>query len=270
MKIASLALQTDLMLAGWDGAVDDRGDHVVVSTPSSPGFYFGNFVAFPGPPEQGSAARWIETFRGAFAHDPAIEHVCLRWDSTDGELGAIDPFVRSGFVLDKSVALTATDVQQPARVPAAEIRAIASDDEWAAVTRLQIATAEETHGVDSTGWQTQQVDRYRRFVAAGRGVWLGAFVDGRLAADLGVFVENGVGRFQAVETHPDFRRRGLCAALVHRASRTAFDRLGARVLVLVADPDYHAARVYESVGFRPTQRGAAVYRHAPGVKAAAR
>lgn len=254
------------MIAGWDGRVEDRGEFVVVSTPSSPGFYFGNFVAFPSPPEAGCADRWIETFRSAFAHDPAVTHVCLRWDGTRGELGAIEPFVEGGFVVDKSVALTASEVTRPRHTPDAEIRPVVTDDDWAAVTRLQIATAEETHGVDSTGWQTQQVARYRRFVAGGKGVWLGAFVEGRLAADLGVFVAGGVGRFQAVETDPAYRRRGLCATLIHRASRLAFDELGAGVLVLVADPDYHAARVYESVGFRPTERGAAVYRHGPGTR----
>jgi len=73
-------------------------------------------------------------------------------------------------------------------------------------------------------------------------------------ADLGVFVERGVGRYQAVGTHPDFRRRGICGALVHQAGQYAFERLGAETLVMVADEAYHAARIYESVGFQPTER----------------
>jgi hypothetical protein len=30
--------------------------------------------------------------------------------------------------------------------------------------------------------------------------------------------------------------------------------MGAQTLVIVADEDYHAAKIYESVGFAPTQR----------------
>ena len=55
-----------------------------------------------------------------------------------------------------------------------------------------------------------QIARYRQFVREGRGAWFGAFSKGTLAADMGVFVERGLGRFQAVETATAFRRRGLC------------------------------------------------------------
>jgi 1-aminocyclopropane-1-carboxylate deaminase len=56
-----------------------------------------------------------------------------------------------------------------------------------------------------------------------------------------------------VETHPDFRGRGLAGTLVHRVSGYGFDELGARTLVMVADPDYLAIRVYRSVGFADTE-----------------
>jgi hypothetical protein len=103
--------------------------------------------------------------------------------------------------------------------------------------------------------------RYRRLVRAGYGVWLGAFLWGELAADLGIFVGDGVARFQAVETAPRFRRRGLCGTLVAHAGRLALEQLGARKLVIVADPADGAARIYETVGFRPSERTAAVWCH---------
>ncbi|MDQ1619786.1 MAG: hypothetical protein QOE19_2355, partial [Actinomycetota bacterium] len=36
---------------------------------------------------------------------------------------------------------------------------------------------------------------------------------------------------------------------VHHVSRYGFDEVGATTLVMVADPDYLAIRVYRSVGF---------------------
>ena len=64
---------------------------------------------------------------------------------------------------------------------------------------------------------------------------------------------DGLARFQSVETHPDFRGRGLAGTLVHRVSGYGFGELGARTLVMVADPDYLAVRIYRSVGFADTE-----------------
>jgi predicted GNAT family acetyltransferase len=96
--------------------------------------------------------------------------------------------------------------------------------------------------------------RYRRMGQAGLGEWFGAFLDGRLVADLGVFTDGSVGRFQSVGTHPGYRRRGICGTLVHQASRHAFERIGVETLVMVADEHYFAAKIYESVGFQRTEK----------------
>lgn len=85
---------------------------------------------------------------------------------------------------------------------------------------------------------------------AGLGLWFGAFLENRLVADLGVFTAGRIGRFQQVGTHPDYRRRGICGALVYQASRYAFDQMKLETLVMVADENYHAAKIYESVGFQ--------------------
>jgi GNAT superfamily N-acetyltransferase len=91
----------------------------------------------------------------------------------------------------------------------------------------------------------------RSLVEQGRGVWWGAFVDGVLASSLGVFGAGaGLARYQDVETHPAYRRRGLATALVQAAGRHALAELGARRLVIVADPDDDAVRVYRRAGFR--------------------
>jgi ribosomal protein S18 acetylase RimI-like enzyme len=63
---------------------------------------------------------------------------------------------------------------------------------------------------------------------------------------------NGVGEFEPVGTHPDYRRRGLGAAVC----RYALIRLreeGARQAIVYAggrDEDERSRALYESVGFR--------------------
>ena len=80
-----------------------------------------------------------------------------------------------------------------------------------------------------------------------------------MVSGLGLFrASDGLARFQSVETHPDARGRGLAGTLVYHVSRYGFETLGADTLVMVADPDYLAIRVYRSVGFNESEYQAQV------------
>ena len=104
----------------------------------------------------------------------------------------------------------------------------------------------------------------RGLAEAGRGSWFGAFQHDRLAAQLGLFSDGGpIVRYQNVETHPSARRRGLAGTLVYRAGRYGLDTLGARALVMVADPGYSAIRIYRSVGFTDRETQVQLQRESP-------
>jgi hypothetical protein len=262
-RVRSLGCRTDLMLIGWDGAVDDV-DGAIRARSSNPEFYFGNFLLFDDAPRPGDAARWIAQFQAAFAADPRITHVCLRWDRPDGARGAADEFVDYGFEIEETVVMTTTAPRHPpTETRDVVLRRIESDADWAATIALQTATMTELWGVHAAAFVSRQMLRYRRFVSERRGAWFGAFVGDELAADMGVFVDNGLARFQAVETGFAFRRRGICGTLIHYASKVALDELGAEQLVMVGLPD-HTARIYASAGFEQHERLVAVVRRPTG------
>jgi len=98
-------------------------------------------------------------------------------------------------------------------------------------------------------------------VRHGHGAWFGAFVDGVIRAELGIFTDGeGIARYQFVGTHPDFRRRGLTSALVASAGQWALASLpGVRELVIIADAGGPAARIYRRVGFRDQEWQAQLY-----------
>ena len=77
---------------------------------------------------------------------------------------------------------------------------------------------------------------------------------------MGLFVEDGIGRFQSVKTHPGYRRRGICGTMVYAIARRGLETMGAETLVMIADAEYHAAKIYQSVGLRPTERIVSVER----------
>lgn len=256
MIIHSLGYRTDLFFPRFDGEVIDRTDYLVVRTPANPTFYWGNFLLFPAPPAPGDFERWRSLFAREIGVPPTVCHFAFGWDGTAGETGEIAAFLAAGFSLDETVVLTARGVQRPDKYnEEVEVRALTEDWEWEAALLNQIACRDPEH--EEGGYvlySARKMDRYRAMVRAGWGAWFGAFLGERLVGDAGVFVEGGVGRFQSVGTHPDFRRRGVCGALVHQAALFALGTIGAGTLVMVADAHYHAARIYESVGFAAAER----------------
>lgn len=255
MKVQSLGRRTDLFFPQFDGEILDRGDYLVIITPSNPMFYWGNFLLFQNPPGPGDFERWNALFDREIRARQSTEHTAFTWDTVHGEMGEAGPFVEAGFDLFQSVVLSTRQVQVPPKYnDEVEIRPLTEDWEWAQATQNQVECREA--GFSLQGYQVfkqNQMDRYRRMVRAGLGAWFGAFLEGQLVADLGVFAREKIGRFQSVGTHPAYRRRGICGALVYQASRYAFEHLGAETLVMVADENYHAAKIYESVGFAPTE-----------------
>ena len=128
-------------------------------------------------------------------------------------------------------------------------------------------------------FRERQMARYGAMQRAGLGHWFGVFArtggggegDHRevLVADCGLFRDaalgHTLGRFQFVSTHPAWRRRGLCRALIDHVCRHGFDAMGLHTLVIVADPDDVAIGLYESVGF---ERGTSTWHieRKPGAK----
>jgi ribosomal protein S18 acetylase RimI-like enzyme len=262
VDIRSLGLRTELALRTLSGSVvEDRGDHLVIRTPDNPTFWWGSCLALQQPPaDVASARRWLSTFEQEL---PGAAHRTFWVDGTDGTSADLEPFVALGFTADASVVMTATTVHPPPRPNGlATYRPLTTDADWAQQVRLTMAGEEATHDL---GYCTAKAASDRRMADAGHGRWYGAFVAGRLVCSMGLFTASpGLARFQSVKTHPDHRGQGLAGTLTHVVARFGLDELGARTLVMVADPSYLAIRVYRSVGFNDTEVLLAAERR-PGV-----
>ncbi|WP_218851393.1 GNAT family N-acetyltransferase [Nocardioides panaciterrulae] len=250
VDVRSLGYRTDLALLQLDGSVvEDRGTHLVVRTPANPSFHWGNFLLLATPPQPGSGRFWLERFEQEF---PGLQHRALGVDGTTGSTDDLAALAEVGLEADASSVMTATSVHAPPHPhPTAVVRPLVSDDDWAQQVALAVAGEPEHY---SEEFATSRAAAHRRNVETGHGQWFGAFLDGRLSSSLGIFTAGeGLARFQEVKTHPEARGQGLAGTLVHAASRHALDEMGARTLVMVADPGYLAIRVYRSVGFADTE-----------------
>ncbi len=252
MEIRSLAYRTDLAMLERSGSeISDLGTHLVVRTPDNPTFWWGNFVLLSDAPSSAEEAEdWLATFEREF---PLARHRTFGVDGSGGTVADLSSFAAVGMDAEESTVMTAQEVHPPPRPnTGATFRPLASDDDWS--QQIEVTRAGEALGYDLP-FVTAKTRAERRLVEAGYGAWWGAFEGDRLLASMGlVTASEGLARFQSVKTHPEARGRGLAGTLVHRVSRYGFEDLGARTLVMVADPDYLAIRIYRSVGFADTER----------------
>jgi ribosomal protein S18 acetylase RimI-like enzyme len=254
VQVASLGYRTDLAILRLGGSrIEDRGDHLVVTSAHAPTYWWGNFVLLADVPTHDECQRWLDRFAAAF---PGAKHVALGFDGTTGALAGLLWFTARGFSAEALAVMTATAVSPPAHLNRdAVYRELLTDADWAASVDLRArCTDGERDAASSRDFDIARALTNRRIVDAGHGSWFGAFVDGQLVAQLGLLAAGeGVARFQSVETDPDFRRRGLAASLIHHAGVYGFTELGAKTLVIVADPTYVAINLYRALGFEMTE-----------------
>jgi ribosomal protein S18 acetylase RimI-like enzyme len=270
---ASLVWATSIDVLPPERLVSRRDGYLTVRSPTNPTHYWGNLLVYDDAPGPGDGERWEAVFAAEFADSPRVIHRTFAWDRTDDARGAMDSEFRGrGYDIELSVGMIASpDEIHPNPRANAEVVVKALDPEpggdderhWHQVLELQAAgrdpdssETEEAHRVFS---RTRQAE-LRAMFRAGLGAWYVALDGDVVAGSMGIVVTGGRARYQAVDTAVSHRRRGICSRLLVDAARHAVATYGATRLVIVADPDYHAAGIYESVGFRPIERVCGVCR----------
>jgi GNAT superfamily N-acetyltransferase len=265
MSFLSMTFRTESIFWRTEGEVVDRGDYWLVRTPSNPTYYGGNLLFFDHPPAEGDFQRRLELFEREFKDQPEVRHVLIMWDMPEGERGAVAPFLDAGFEMQYNLTLLAEEVVTPPKLNyEINVRRLETEEEWQAVLASKVRIRNPRVPLDTyTLFKKRWLDVRRALADAGQGDWYGAFVGDRLVGDLGLYHDGAIARFQDVGTEPEFRRRGVCGTLVYEVSKNALQSESIETLVIAADENYHAARIYESVGFKPRERHAVACRHPP-------
>jgi ribosomal protein S18 acetylase RimI-like enzyme len=259
--IRSLALTTELALAALRGRVTDRGDYLVVETPDNPGYYDGNVLVLPAPPQVGEVTYWTRRFTDELGKNPAIKHVSLWWDGTNGDEGAAAELRAAGFSLQSNQVMVlergarASDQRATYGTAATllPVRELAPDE--------VLATADVAYTIGDRHDDTYRLflDRraawHRDLVTSGRATFWGALDGDALVASLGLvwLDDKHVARYQDVQTLPTHRKRGLASALLDASTQAAFAR-GIERVVIITEPDGAGARIYARHGFRTVER----------------
>jgi GNAT superfamily N-acetyltransferase len=149
------------------------------------------------------------------------------------------------------------------------LRPITSDEDWAQVLDLQIETGIE-EGYNPAVYNAfleKRLATRRAQITEGWGQWFGAFENGALVADLGIFTDGKVARYQSVQTRASHRKRGLARALLSEASHWAKAHSPEARLVILADEGAPSAQIYRRAGFDLSERLIAAVKAPPEAKA---
>ncbi|MBO6602069.1 MAG: GNAT family N-acetyltransferase [Roseicyclus sp.] len=245
--LRSLGLRSDVVVQRGVSLIESHPDRLVLRTPSEPDFWFGNMLIFRHGEVDPDAQ--IARFHADF---PDAGHVTLAWDVPGMVPGAGHAeLARRGFAIEAADVLTLTGPLRRHGTPEGiTIRPVATDADWDQVIGLQIETGVE-EGYDPGPHRSFVTARFcnrRHQIGVGGAVWLGAFEGDLLVGDLGVFLGDGVARYQSVETRARYRRRGICAALVTAGADWAAAEEPHAIPVIVADRDGAPGRIYRRCG----------------------
>ena len=254
-------LRTDAQIAQLLGEVCEKSGYSVVRTPDNPGFYFGNFLILEEPPKD--LARWNRVFEETFG--PQVKHRCFSWAAGEPQGDLPSEFAQLGFEHETTaeLRLLPTDLWVDLADQRWTIRPLHAERDWeacAALSRACDSTAADA-GDDYRLFAERQRANRREWLKRGMATWWGAFHGHELVGQCGLVPCGDVGRFQTVETHPEWRRRGICTALISRVADDAFRRSPIERLVLGAEIDGPAIALYHRIGFKTNRRVHSLVRH---------
>jgi ribosomal protein S18 acetylase RimI-like enzyme len=263
--------RTDFIVHRYGAVVEEHPSHLVVRTPANPSFYWGNCLILPAAPSDEELPLWLDRFDQHITRgQPESDHVAIGVDAPwTGQ-----PFAAwraAGFTLQLSTMLRLqpgqlTPSPRPPRGPA-HFRALDLATERDALLEVETRDAGEFEPEGYREFRRRQHDRYLDMQRDGLLRWFGLWCEGTLAATCGLIRERseaGVdGRFQFVTTHPGWRRRGLCTALIHAVSRFAFEQWRVGDVYMAADPEDVAIGIYRSLGYRDIDNGFGLQKNAP-------
>lgn len=259
-KFKSLGIETNILMDSFLANVIEKDDYIVVQTPKRPNYFWGNYILMKEPPCKGDFKEWVSIFEAEIGERRVKGFCAMTFDLATNENFDVSDFLENGFKVEVDKILTTNKVVEPIKFN----------------SKLTIKEYDLSKNIESyvevhfdENWAYGSEDKQKEFLreqamdfstlidkkVARR---FGGYLNGKLVTDLGVYWNDNVTRFNSISTHPSFRRLGACSTLVYKVSKDLLIQNPSKTLVMQADEDYHAALIYESIGFEPKEKVIAI------------
>ncbi len=255
VEVKSLGFRTDLMVRTMAGSeIEDRGDYVVVRTKRNPWFWWGNFILVRDKLLDSDPTDWQDLFMSEF---PSSAHIAIGLDTEQPPSESIRAGAEAlSLTVDVSAVLVPSRLIPPRQhTTNFELRQLSSDSDWSQLLemRSRLEVGDEHFGPAYVPFQQRYCEETREMNQRSLEWSFGAFLGDRLLGSVGVVVDGAVARFQNVLTFAESRKMGVASNLVYHVGQFAESELGAKRLVIVADPTGPAIGIYRSLGFEETE-----------------
>ena len=232
---------------------EERDGCTLFSTPERRDYWCGNkHVLDAAPPSRGAVEAELRALESDLPRTSGVEHLLFEWESASGEypawadeLGMLEAITQPSLVRDAVLVLEGAPTAPPD--PGVNVRAVDTPEDWRRLVELTDLVVPPDQ-IEFYRWKT----RAQRELVTERhdGGWWAVETDGLLASSAGQVRHDGVARFQSVQTHPAFRRRGFAAHLCHWIARRQHEAHRDEPQVLLANSGSSSQRIYERLGFR--------------------
>lgn len=257
-----LGIRAEWVVAHLESTLEHKSEFSVLRTPRSPSYYFGNVLALHGPLETRDRAGWEAEFKAAFPNQGVTRHSTFIWTPTHSkaEAESRQTFEDAGYKLNETHVLTLPRGQtiKPLGVQEGiDIRPLTNSDHWHQWLEMELAGREPGHAEEDYRLylETRQ-HNYRALEAAGHGQFFGAFARNLLVGAAGIFHHQRLARFQYVRVIDSWQGRGIAKQLLAHLSNWV--KPYADTQIILADANYHATRLYQSLGFGVTEHEASL------------
>lgn len=252
----TLGIESELMFHRINGTVKKKGKYRVIYTKQYLDSYSGNSLLLECPPTVLNCALLEADFASLIGKPPDIKHRSFMWPM--GATTKFNPseFIQRGYEYSENIVLLANrnDLIWPAKNNTqVEIKSYSSNEDWQRWEAMLLQGNDNDMPVNEYRRYLEcQRHVYQSLIGNGQGNWWGAYINGEQVANLGLFFDNGIGRFQSVLTDPSYRNQGICKTLVHHVAMQGFAKVDA--LLMVADGSHHALQLYKSLGFKAIEK----------------
>lgn len=253
-KMQNLGFLTDFKLLGADSEIIEYADYFLVKTPSNPTFIDGNCMVLKTLELLQDKVKLEAVFKAHFKMATQKHHLSFKlMDNLSEDL--LKNYLKDKYLYDRLAVMTY--VQSNISAPVYDenkwvIRPFLSELDWEKWAENEIKERPTIFSKASfQGYLIGRMEVYKQLNKQGFGNFYGVFQEEDLLSSAGLYIFDGIGRFQQVRTIEHARRQGMCNALIQSIYKSNETKM--KAAVIVADEAYHALKLYEGLGFRSKQ-----------------
>ncbi len=250
---------SDVFVRHPDTHFSNDENFIAYKTPSRSDYWWGAYLVSREEitnANLGLALREWEIRLGSLAD---IKKKIIQWEvpidhfPTDAaELASVFDVPPESVSINSVLVATASTMPPHEPLSALTLEEARSGNDFDEIMRMSLADLESTPESPATEdflrWKHGQ---FCNAVSNGEGKWWMLKHNGEFVANCGLFTCGQTARFREVTTHPRWRRHGFARALCHLVLVEGFKDSIIERVVIVAEHNSSAERIYKSVGFSP-------------------